>query len=54
VNLRLVKTALSVTGMALAVLALAIDEPQLTWVAIAVLAVAVGLRFIIKRRESED
>jgi hypothetical protein len=43
---RALKLGLSVAGLALAVVAIAINDTRLTWGAIAVLAVAVALRFI--------
>lgn len=42
-NLRNVAVVL---GVVLAILAIAIDDSRLTWTAIGVLAVAVGLRFV--------
>ncbi len=42
-------------GVVLAVLAIAIDDKRLTWVAIGMLAVAVGLRFTRReKRETRD
>ncbi len=40
-------------GVVLAVLAIAIDDSRLTWAAIGVLAVAVGMRFM-RSEESQE
>ena len=48
-RIRALKLGLSVAGLVLAVAAIALDDTRLTWGAIAVLAVAVVLRFIGRR-----
>ena len=52
-TLRRAKLILSAAGVALALIALKLDRPPLTWAAIAVLAVAVGLRFAERKRPPE-
>jgi hypothetical protein len=48
-RLRAIKLGLSVAGLTLAIVAIAVDDPRLTWGAIVLLTVAVVLRFIGKR-----
>lgn len=52
-TLRRAKLFLSAAGVALSLIALKVDRPALTWAAIAVLAVAVGLRFAERKRQAE-
>ncbi len=52
-TLRRAKLLLSAAGVGLSLVALKLDRPVLTWAAIAVLAVAVGLRFAERKRETE-
>lgn len=48
------KVALSLLGLLLAIVAIAVDDPRITWVAIAMLAASVSLRFVIKGREKRE
>lgn len=48
------KLVFSALGLILAIIAIAIDDPRVTWVAIAMLASSVALRFVIKGREKRD
>lgn len=52
-TVRRAKLILSAAGVALSLIALKLDRPALTWAAIVVLAVAVGLRFVERKRRAE-
>lgn len=52
-TLRRAKLVLSAAGVALSLIALKLNQPVITWAAIAVLAIAVALRFAERKRPAE-
>lgn len=48
------KLVFSVLGLLLAVVAIAIDDPRVTWVAIAMLVASVAMRLVIRGRERRE
>ncbi len=53
-NLQHLRLTLSLTGMLLAVAAIAFDQPVLIWAAIGVLGISLVVRIVIRRAESKS
>ncbi len=48
------KIAFSLLGLLLAIIAIALDKPQVTWAAIAMLAASVAMRVVIGRQAKRE
>lgn len=48
------RSAFAALGLVLAIVAIAVDDRRVTWVAIAMLAASVALRFVGRSREKRE